>query len=526
MFFSNSTGLTLFFRTISVLPKILTMKYFLFSSLLFLSFSLFSQSAPAVEGDLIRSGELVFKGEITGHYRITDNQRPGENIYIYTLALLGNDLQPLGSKVYKSEEALMFEAVAYNGAFLGVMFKGKEKGGSRFVDILDGTGQRISRVKLEVKEDARGSTGLFLVPTKEGFISCVAITNKQKMVGFDLSLLPSDGASEGWHFFSKEHTINGSNLPRLVAVNADRMVIAVKRTRGSQIVKYAQDIYCLDVKTGELIYKKEAEKSTNSSYTMKRVLSGALTGGKVLMAREITNFFKPKKNGFELQMLDEEGSLIISKIYSSNALFEKALTENKLPALNTDADAVQVALQISSEGVTTVAFEVSATKGIGSVGSCDYREGYVVAISPDFELGPMIKIEKKHFSLPLRAVDGLTSYEIEKFQKRLSKGQFDKLKLYELVVLHDGPYGYTSSINGADFISYCFMDRVFTSGLVINYGIRIATYIDGEFELDYIPLEDNPDFISISRAKEGYLKLTEYKYGEGAVKVWLERLNY
>jgi hypothetical protein len=156
----------------------------------------------------------------------------------------------------------------------------------------------------------------------------------------------------------------------------------------------------------------------------------------------------------------------------------------------------------------------------------EYRDAYVVAITPSFELGPMVKIETKHFILGPGDAERLTSGEIAKLQRRMRKGKYEKLALDELVSLHNGPYGYAFASHGSDFISNFFLDRVFRKEGVTYYGIRAITFIDGEFEQDYISLKNKPDFISLSRAREGYLKVTEYEYGKGVVDTRLERLSY
>lgn len=501
------------------------MKYSLSLLLFFLlSSSVFAQSAPEVEGDIIGSGPLVFDGKVAGHYRLTDNRQPDDENYVYTITLLGNDLQPLGNKVYKSNEPLEFEDIAYNGTYLGVLFKGEEAGGKRHVDVLDGTGERLQRGTLPNTEYSRG---LFLLPTERGFISCMIRLDGGQVV-FDLSLMASDGESEGWLKTYTSKFKGGSIVPNLLAADANRMVLSVQRARAYQTEVF-QDVYCIDVKTGMLIYKSLQDDPSNS-YTVERMLAGALVGVETVTIQQVRKSAKSKTGpGFELLRYDEAGEVLESRIFYDDALFRSALANYKMPALGKDVRAKRVGLQLNPEGVVTVAYEVESRRGKDGkkVKGLEYRDAYVIAINPDFRPGPLVKLEKKHFTLSSKDISGLGGNEMSKFRSRMRKGKFDKLDLEELVALHNGPYGFALSVRGNDYISNFFLDRDFNeeSG-VVYHGVRVATYIDGEFELDYIPFKDKPDFISLNRAREGYLKVTEYKYGQGIVDTRLERLSY
>ena len=499
------------------------MKFFLFLSLFFLSFSLVSQTAPDVEGDLIASGPLVFQGKVAGHFRLTDNKQPEDLIYVYTITLLGNDLQPLGNKVYKSDIKLSFEDISYNGKYLGVMLKADGVGHKRYVDVIDGQGERISRDTLNYHMLKQESRGLFLKPQKEGFIYGMAYV-QDYYIQFDLGLITSDGTTEAWNTTYKEKKT--SLMPRVIASDNDKMLLAVQRITKSG-TKYYQDVYCVGTKTGELIYKSEQDEGTSSAIT-EVPITAAFIGDEAVTIHNVPLKFKSKDTGLTLFHYDKEGQIVIQRSFFDREFFNEALLENGLPPLEKDENAKRVDVKVNGEGTITISYEISSKrdKKGKKVQGLEYRDAYMVVITPGFRAGPLIKLEKQHFILRNEATAGLQGNEVYKLRRRMKKGQYEKLGLKDLVSLHNGPYGFALSVNGTDFISNFFMDRDFTSEKVVYNGVRVVTCYGGEFEQDYIPFTENPDFISISRAKEGYLKLTEYKYGEGAVKIWLERLNY
>lgn len=500
------------------------MKHVFFLLILLFSLPVASQSAPGVGGDLIGSGTLVFAGKVAGYYRLTNNRQPDDENYTYTISLLGKDLQPLGNKVYKSNEPLEFEDIAYNGTYLGVLFVGKEEGGKRHIDVLNGAGERLQRGTLLSGEYSRG---FFLLPTKQGFISCMARLSGKAVV-FDLSLMASDGASEGWLKTYSSKFPGGSVIPRLLAVEGDQMVLSVMRQRANQTESF-NDIYCVDTKTGELIYKNLQDDPSRSSLS-EQVLSGALVGKELVTIQKLPTFLKSQRGaGFKLNRYDEAGELMNSRTYYNTALFKSALAKHKMPALGKDVSGLRVGIQTNPEGSITAVYEVVSKRGKDGkkLMGREYRDAYVVAINPDFEMGPLVRLEKKHFTLTSKDVNGLGEDEMYTYRRRLRNGDYDKLDMDELVTLHDGPYGLALAVSGTDYISNFFLDRDFSKeGGVIYHGVRVATYIDGEFELDYIPFKNKPDYISLDRAQEGYLKVTEYKYGEGIVDTRLERLSY
>ena len=501
------------------------MKYLLSLFFLLASLSAFCQSAPEVVGELIQSGPLVFQNKVVGHFQLTDNQQPGDKVYAYTITLLGNDLQPLGSKVYKSEEPLVFEDIAYNGSYLGVLFKGQEEGGKRHVDVLDRSGERVQRGTLRESEASRG---VFLLPTAKGFLSCLVRVNAFQSVVFDLDLLASTPGAKGWkRTYEGRFNVRGGVIPRLVTANEDRILLETRSINGYQ-TKFFKDLYSIDIKTGELIYKDLQEKASKTGYGG-GILGGVLNGLEAVTIKDLSPVSTSKKGkGFEIKHFDEKGELIRSKKFYDEAIMKKKLAENKLPSLIKGARLKRIGIQLNEEGAATIIYNlVSGRDKQGKYfHGYEYRDAFIVVITPDFELGPMMKIETKHFILGPGDTEPLTSGEMSKLQRRIRKGQYEKLDLDELVSLHNGPYGFAFASHGPDFISNFFLDRVFRKEGVAYFGIRAVTYIDGEFEEDYISFKSKPDFISLSRAREGYLKVTEYGYGKGVVDTRLERLSY
>jgi len=497
------------------------MKYIL--SLLFpflLSLPVFSQSAPEIEGKLIRSGPLIFNDKVVGHYRLTDNRQTDDQNYVYTITLLGNDLQILGNKLYESDVPLAFGGIAYNGTYLGVAYRKTSKN-EWLIDVLDGSGARIHQ---EIFNRLYYSRKSFLLPTDAGFVSCLSRNGKGGREVFDVSLVNLVEESSGWtkSFSGDKEGV----VPHLVTFNSERVVVAVERYTRARMKCY-QDVYCIDVKTGALIFNHKQDKPSNLAF-YEDVITGALIDDGVILAYDAPESTKDKARlGFKLIRLDAEGELMKSEIHFDKDFFNKALIENKLPALEKYVSVKRTGIEMNPEGIVTVAFEVSSTRTKNGkwVNGKEYQDAYVLTMTPDFQIGPLVRLEKKHFSLTPQeeAYEGPQNL----MQKRMNKGEIDKVSLNYLLEIHNGPYGFALAVSGTDYISNYFLDRDFTKvNGVVYYGVTVATYIDGEFELDYIPFKNKPDYITLGRARDGYIKITEYKYGEGIVDVHLERLSY
>ena len=223
-----------------------------------------------------------------------------------------------------------------------------------------------------------------------------------------------------------------------------------------------------------------------------------------------------------------DGKVVTDRIFVDETLVASARKDLGLAPFSKDNTAVRTGLLVSQEGLVQAVYEEKSGRDANGkrFTGHEYGDGYVVIVGDDDRRAATQRIEKDHFVLLGDDANGVMGSEVSKLRRRLRKGKFDKLRLEELVSLHDGPYGYAMGVAGADYLSSYFFDRDFTEDGVVYKGIRVATFLDGEFEMDYIPIKDAPDFIEVKRAREGYLRLTSYKYGEGMTASWLERLSY
>lgn len=481
-----------------------------------------SQSAPKVEGDLLQSGVLEYQNVLSGHYRLTDNS--DDDNFAYTLTLLGTDLQPLGSKVYKAATEMEFEAIAFNGRYLGLLVKEKL---ARYLEILDGNGEQVRR---EYLKKGYGSRGFFLHPVADGFIASVGVVgnvySQVSRISFTLNKVAAEEEEKDWEREFKGEKKNQSVIPRYLAGDEENLVLVVTRLRQFTDAQRFQDLYNVDPRTGENKYRfLQADKLPGKD--IPNILQAELVAGQLIMVRH-----KPESRdlgvGLTWSRYDAAGKLQVEKDIASEESLRAMAEKAEIETLDEQTTVVPSLIELNPAGILTVGFETYDNRDASGkrISGRRYKDGYVLAFDEQFIPIAVTKVEKSYFTLSRSDVQGLSLYEKGSIKRKLRKGKAEKLSLKQLLSLHGGPYGFVLTDPGADYISHYFLDRTFSEEGVVYHGISVVTFIDGEFIQEHIPLEDDPGFVALGRAKEGYLKLTEYKMGEGIVDIRLERLSY
>lgn len=502
--------------------------------LLLLSASLASQTAPEIEGSNIADGPLLFEGKVTGHFVLTNNTSPerDDDTLTYNISLLNNDLQLLGKKEYKTNVALTFEQIAYNGKYLAVMIKVEDDSYDRYLEIFDGAGESIHKINLRSISE---SYGFILHPVADGFISGVVYSKLKRAadrrlgpsIDFELTKTNIDDRSLDW-----THKVSGTTrayamLPTVMDRNKNGIAIRVDNRSLKQ--PRQEELHYFDLNDDSLwITIDNIDRKKNSANTE---IEALFIADKTMIAiqRRFKKHVAKYTGGVEVFVYDAAGKTVVSKLIDEQNFLRKAISATKkVPQLSPSAKVTLVGSMADEAGNLTLAFETFDKKNASGerVSGNIYQDAYIVGLSKELEILDVARLEKSHFTLSLKSRSPLTPLEMGAMRRRLRNGKFSRLTQQQRVALNGGPYGFAFAEHGDDYITNYFFDRDFQADGVKYISIIAATFIDGEFEIERIPLENEPDFISLGRAKEGYLKVQDYKLGEGLRETRLERLGF
>ncbi|MEM9528172.1 MAG: hypothetical protein AAGA31_16285, partial [Bacteroidota bacterium] len=385
-------------------------------------------------------------------------------------------------------------------------------------------------VRRQKLERGYGSQGFFLHPVADGFIASVGVVGNVyspvSKISFHLNKVTAEDEEKDWGREIKGEKKNQSVIPRYLAGDEENLVLMVSRLRQLTDAQRFQDLYNIDPHTGENKYRFLQEDKLPGK-DIPKILQAELVDGQLITVRH-----KPESRdlgvGLTWTRYDDKGKLQVEKDIASEDVLRQMASEAGIESLDEETTVVPSLIELNPAGILTVGFETYDNRDAAGkrISGRRFKDGYVVAFDEQFTPIAVTEVEKSSFVLSRSDVQDLSLYEKGSIKRKLRKGKAEKLSLKQQLALHGGPYGFTLIDAGVDYISHYFLDRTFSEEGVKYHGISVATFIDGEFILERIPLESAPDFVALARAKEGYLKLTEYKMGEGIVDIRLERLSY
>ncbi len=154
----------------------------------------------------------VIQGEQVDGYYFLNRSREGwgrNAVYTYSLEITDHNLDPVGTKVFTSEEEIQITDVVYNGTYLAVRLVNIEEE-KVWVEVIDAQGNTINTVDLRYDKiydipsnsaATQKDTGPRLIPTSNGFISFRNYTTKNRLLSpraYELQMIANDTEDPGW----------------------------------------------------------------------------------------------------------------------------------------------------------------------------------------------------------------------------------------------------------------------------------------------------------------------------------------
>ncbi|MEL7160114.1 MAG: hypothetical protein AAFN92_05100, partial [Bacteroidota bacterium] len=397
---------------------------------LFLVFTcgLTAQSAPEVEGDLLSSGTLEYRNVVSGNYRLTDNGEAKKNTY--TLTLMDNDLQPIGSKVYRNDKPLRFEDIAFNGSNLALLIlEGDEKDNRRFIDIVDGSGELVRR---EFLIDGSGSTGHFLHPQADGFVSCVSWGEAPKRPyprrRFELRKTSTqEEAGDDWRstFTSKKE--GNSLYPRFLTGNEENLALFVRRGKNLKSGPQYQDVFTVDLTTGKTVYRQK-ETIKDDPNVAQRIVTGKFVGEELILVRFRSRRRKIDRAWLSLERLDATGKEVVKEKYAVDGELRKLINGPETLAEDSLRGNVQLApsrMRLNEKGEFVIGFEAYKL----SYPQFEFRDAYLLAFGADFAPVAATKVPKTWFKLSPNHLEEINGYQTRVIRKKMLKGETERFTM-------------------------------------------------------------------------------------------------
>mgnify|MGYP006288909621 CR=1 FL=1 len=237
--------------------------------------SLFAQQKSIgniFEANLRNFGAIRNNNTVTGYYFFYETEGKRKRDRVYTVSLLDQNLEQIGSKTIEGDRFLELREGVYNGNALALKFANlKEEAFT--LRLLDKSGEEISSRKVDFGtfhdpryQPAGGEGGmmgdqtLFSAPGK-GFVHYTFDTNRGAMspTYYTIHFLPDDGDRERtWDYQSTPNNVTWEMASFLAAGEEVLLSTVVKRqSLMSRDLEY--HVLAIDLDNGEQLFEKSLE---------------------------------------------------------------------------------------------------------------------------------------------------------------------------------------------------------------------------------------------------------------------------
>ncbi len=482
------------------------MKYALLLFLLFaicLSSGLSAQSDIEEDGFYYSSGTVYNGDQLTGYFTLQLGKVDDETLK-YTIKLLDRNADQIGKTVYQRKNDFEFQRITFNGTYLALMLK--ESDNPSYIDILDASGERVTRKTFDHLEKARVT---HLWPVKEGFVFAVSYeenpTAKKNQRRWKIGLLSNLEGEVKWE-------INSDNPPAtshyVGLLDADDQLLLFstneyderKRRTVSQM-----GMMGISVETGERVFSHESLNLIwkKSGYYAAHITDEGITA---LQYQDLTNNRK-----YAISNFDRSGKLLSRHYFTLKDELLKDLSKQEKRNYRTHYW-LETGHLFTSDGQLQLA--VQNFRPFGT--ELDFHSPKSIIVDTSGQLVAKEVVDIERFKMKSKFLVVNSGFPV---LSRKGKGMMQDIQF------HGGPFSFAGQQRSEDVSIQYFYDREFTKEGVKYQSIHAVYYLDGELTEEIIPFESDADMVRVYPGKEGYFLVME-AYSDGSIKTRLERMDF
>ena len=463
------------------------------------------QVGTPITGRLCRWGALQQDDQIMGHYSVTAVPNEELEAEIYTVALFDADLAAIGTKTYPALIEFSVEDVAYNGAHLGVLI---QDDGIAKVELLDGTATTVASHSL--REVRPGATGLVFA-AGDGFLVLQQFPSKannpSSAVNSQLTYLPTNEAGQGWtqRFGDPKHKLQSTYIDLLEVDDTIALLRVRNEARLGSTAEISSGLQAIDLTTG------------------KPVLNVSLPADEPQLAPQIVG---ARRYGDEIRVISNtpdygtkrEVYRGTTELLTYNLAGEQIRQHSlDLPA-NDPSNGMRTEYVVQSVAfMNDGAFSLVAESIRRDKNKLTCLRQLVYGFNDAGEVQAVLPLDREPLTLP--------AYFLGRGGAGLLGPKMKDQRLAYFLGMHDGPFNHSLSERQGNGLHHYFWDRSFHDFNVDYRGIHAIRYLDGQFEQEYVPLQDT-EIAWMSSARAGYFLVIEPQAGSGQLLPRLEKLNF
>lgn len=467
-------------------------------------------------------GTIQNNDEVTGHYIFYKTEKLDRKTYSYKLSIMNQDLTVVKSIEKTGSKSLTLLESVYNGNSIMLKYLDISNKELEF-EIYNSKGDlsyskkiKISSFEIEsisqLKDNDNELVSLGMSPiSSNGFIDIAATKNKDYK--YEVRYFDNTDLNKNWVIESPN--TKGIETANFITANDNKIVLSV--IKRPSILSMKQKIYTtiLNTKNGDILKEFDNEEIGNYQF-----FSGSTVDKNNINL--IGNYFKKEDSAFKdypagmISITLTDNNELIDKRKSSFGRLIRGNSKDDNPGnlhfhdfIRTDKNKIYVVGEYFKKKADGFGIAAAAMGGSASLVKLNIYDFVVAELDSSLKVQKVKIFDKKSHSVTLPPGSSfLGSALLGNYVKVL--GGFDYS--YTQIVKSEKPY----------FISTYF-DRKDEKDKEPKF--KIVSNIDGTFVEDAISLKTEADDISVSKAKSGFILITEYFTKEKKMSLRLEKIN-
>jgi hypothetical protein len=472
--------------------------------------------ANAQEFILHKYGIIKENDNLNGYYFLKSEQKSRKERE-FTLELYDSNLSPVTNITFTSAPQYTVNEILFsdNAIFVRETKQIREEKFIGNVSIIDLKAKTIKGFELP-NEDVQNCTYFFLPGNT--IIRCKQVY-KNFFWNSCLESVDMNNVIKWTMCLPDEEFEKASMYPGIRVINETEGLIQVSKT-GGKVKGYFSDYRLINFKTGKLIRKFDSESSSADSKYTPSLIKPLADGGYV-----IAGVYKPgeklskddpeakNKEGLYLQRYDKTGNITMTKKFTFNEYFKKALPAKKADKLNMDY------LRIKELVFTNNKIKVIIAGGTIGFSYLAFRvQEKALYIDGD-----------KAYDI---VGNGLFSFDVDKefnflswntLNNRINDPAFKSENQKFVVFDYDSPV-YNKEKDALIVNAYVPKNKMFGDGKgrLVSLLIKDSQPV----KADEFPVNDEATIVDFFEAKPGYIMVFEYFEKEKKMTKRLEKLTY
>lgn len=468
-------------------------------------------------------GTIENNGEVTGHFIFYKTEKLDRKTFSYRLAIMNQDLTLIKNIEKIGSKSLTLLESVYNGTSIMIKYLDVSNKELEF-EIYNSGGElsyskkiKISSFELETisqfkdGENELVSLGLSPITTK-GFIDIAATKNKD----YKYEVRYFDNKDVNKHWVVESPNTKGIESANFIAANDNKIVLSVTKRPSLWSTKQMLYTSILDIKNGEILKEFDNDKLGNYQFF----------NGFVKENNEINligNYFKKEDSPIKdhptgmISVILTDNNDLVNKKKSTFGRLLRGNAKDESPGhlhmhdfIWTDNDKIYVVGEYFKKKADAFGI-AAAAMGNGKVSTVKLSiYDFVVAeLDSNLKVQRVKILDKKSHSVTLPPGSLIAGSALLGNYVKLVGG-FDYS--YTQIIKSDKPY----------FISTYF-DRKDEKDKEPKF--KIVSNIDGTFVEDAVSLKTEATDIRVTKAKAGFILITEYFKKEKKMTLRLEKIN-